>query len=247
MGQSDRALGLSRQRLSKTLGVEPGNALAEAWAAGYGPGTLEMDPAEEQVLINQCRAGVAAAWDRFFDTHYASTARFVFQIIPDGTPEDVEEVCQDAFLAAIRNLGSFSGGSRVQTWLFRIAANKARDFRDRRLALKRGGGRPMVRLDVEDPSTGRRPEVVSRGGTPADQLTEAEAILEVRRSLDQLGGACQEILELRYFGDFDYETIGSTLRLNPRTVSSRLSRCLARLGELLRHLRLAEDSPAKPI
>ena len=56
---------------------------------------------------------------------------------------------------------------------------------------------------------------------------------EVRRALDQLGDPCREILELRYFADLDYESIASTLRLNPRTVSSRLSRCLDKLGALL--------------
>jgi RNA polymerase sigma-70 factor (ECF subfamily) len=206
-----------------------------------------MDPHEEQVVIEQCRAGVAAAWDRFFDAHYAPTSRFLFQLIPDGTPEDVEEVCQDAFLAAVRNLGSFSGRSRVQTWLFRIAANKARDFRDRRLAVKRGSGRLPVPLDAEDPVTGRRLEATSPGGSPADRVAQEETMLEVRRSLDQLGGPCQEILELRYFGDFDYDTIGSTLGLNPRTVSSRLSRCLGKLGELLRRIRLTEESSHKRV
>jgi RNA polymerase sigma-70 factor (ECF subfamily) len=205
-----------------------------------------MDPHDEQLVIEQCRAGVAAAWDRFFDAHYAPTSRFLYQLIPDGTPEDVEEVCQDAFLAAIRNLGSFSGRSRVQTWLFRIAANKARDFRDRRLAVKRGSGRLPIPLDAEDPVTGRRPEAASPAGSPADRIAHEETMLEVRRSLDQLGGPCQEILELRYFGDFDYETIGSTLGLNPRTVSSRLSRCLGKLGDLLRQIRLTEESSNKP-
>jgi RNA polymerase sigma-70 factor (ECF subfamily) len=206
-----------------------------------------MDLQDEQVVIAQCRAGVSAAWDRFFDAHYAPTTRFLFQLIPDGTPEDVEEVCQDAFLAAVRNLGSFSGRSRVQTWLFRIAANKARDFRDRRLAVKRGSGRLPIPLDAEDPVTGRRLEPASSGGSPADRVAQEETMLEVRRSLDQLGGPCQEILELRYFGDFDYDTIGATLGLNPRTVSSRLSRCLGKLGDLLRQIRLAEESPHKPV
>ncbi len=224
-----------------------GNALAGAEGGGYGPTSPRMDPVEEKDLIEQCRAGMASAWDRFFDRHYAPTARFVFQVIPDGTPEDVEEVCQDAFLAAIRNIGSFSGRSRIQTWLFRIAANKARDFRDRRLAVKRGGGQALVRLDAEDTVTGRRPEVASGGVSPAEWITEQESMLEVRRSLDQLGAPCQEILELRYFGDFDYETIGTTLGLNPRTVSSRLSRCLGKLSERLRQIRLAEAPRAKPV
>ena len=44
--------------------------------------------------------------------------------------EDTEEICQETFLSVIRNLESFHGESRFQTWLFRIAANKARDYRE---------------------------------------------------------------------------------------------------------------------
>lgn len=205
-----------------------------------------MEPGEETSLIDQCRAGTASAWDRVFDQLYGPTTRFIWRVVPDASAEDVQEICQDTFLALVRNLGSFSGKCRLQTWLFRIASNKARDFRDRRLAAKRGGGRAAVSLDADDPVTGRRPQPVSRAAAPVDRLAEEESLLEVRRCLDQLGGPCREILELRYFGDLDYEAIGASLGLNPRTVSSRLSRCLAKLGEGLRRVRLADEVPPKP-
>jgi len=206
-----------------------------------------MEPADEADLMDRCRAGSTAAWDQLFDLHYGPMVRYVACLIPDAVREDIDEVCQDAFLAAIRNLGAFRGGSRFQTWLFRIAANKAGDFRDRRLAAKRGGGRVAVPLDVEDPRTGRKPEPVAHGASPSERVIEEEAMREVRRCLDQLGGACREILELRYFGDLDCATIGSELGLHARTVSSRLGRCLARLGDLLRRARMADEPTARAV
>ena len=47
--------------------------------------------------------------------------------------------------------------------------------------------------------------------------------------LDRLGEPCREIIELRYFGELSYDEIAVELRLNPKTVSSRLSKCLHRL------------------
>ena len=44
-----------------------------------------------------------------------------------------------------------------------------------------------------------------------------------------LGQPCREIIELRYFGDLSYDEISRSLNLNPKTVSSRLSKCLDRL------------------
>src|SRR5207253_11474915 len=98
-----------------------------------------MGQGSESELLARCRHGEAAAWDELFDLHYAAAGRFVFQLGSDFGREDVEEICQEVFLSAIRNLESFQGGSRFQTWLFRIAANKARDYRERQQAAKRGG------------------------------------------------------------------------------------------------------------
>ena len=98
-----------------------------------------MEPVTERELIERCRRGEAAAWDEVFDRHYAAVGRFVFQICPQLTREDAEEVCQEVFLSAIKHLATFQGNSQLQTWLFRIAANKARDFREKLMAAKRGG------------------------------------------------------------------------------------------------------------
>ena len=112
----------------------------------------------EAELLARCRRGEAEAWDELFDLHYAAAGRFIFQLSPDFTREDAEEICQEVFLSVIKNLDAFHGESRFQTWLFRIAANKARDYREKRIAAKRGGGQTTVSLQAEDPETGLAPD-----------------------------------------------------------------------------------------
>ncbi|HMO66491.1 MAG TPA: sigma factor, partial [Verrucomicrobiota bacterium] len=63
-----------------------------------------------------------------FPRHYAPAARFVFQLAPDFTAEDADEVCQEAFPAAIQRRDTVDGRSAFQTWLFGIAVSKAGDF-----------------------------------------------------------------------------------------------------------------------
>ena len=63
-----------------------------------------------------------------------------------------------------------------------------------------------------------------------------EACQLVRQSLDQLGEPCREIIELRYFGDLSYAEIAAELRLNPKTVSSRLSKCLDQMGMIAKEI-----------
>jgi RNA polymerase sigma-70 factor (ECF subfamily) len=188
----------------------------------------------EAQLLARCRRGDSDAWDELFDRHYAVAGRFIFQLGSDFTPEDVEEICQEVFLAVIKNLNSFNGESQFQTWLFRIAANKGRDYRERQHAAKRGGGQTPVSLHAEDPETGLTIDPPSHAAAPDAELLNAEKVELVRAALDQVGEPCREIIELRYFGDLSYDEISNALQLNVKTVSSRLSKCLDRLEEITR-------------
>jgi len=187
----------------------------------------------EEEMIERCRMGDREAWDRLFDLHYAAAGRFVFQVSPGFSLEDVEEVCQETFLAVIRNIRCFEGGSRLQTWIFRIAANKARDYRQKQQALKRGGGLMTMSLEGENGEKGPAASVASGLPRPDEVLVSAEKAAEVGRALAELEDPCREVIELRYFGDLSYDEIALELKVNPKTVSSRLSRCLGELEGIL--------------
>ena len=205
--------------------------------------------AGEPALLARCRRGDARAWDTLFDRHYAAVARFVHGLGADL--DDAEEICQDTFLAVVRGLDGFDGRSQFQTWLLRIASNKARDHRDRLRAAKRGGGIRPVSLDdggetvMATADNGAAPRLdppCPRPG-PDTVLADREEAARLRACLDELGEPCREILDLRYFADLSYEEIAAGLRLNVKTVSSRLSKCLDRLGALVRR-RLDDTPPA---
>lgn len=200
----------------------------------------------EAQLLARCRRGEAAAWDELFDRHYAAAGRFVFQLASDFTREDVEEVCQEVFLSVIRNLHTFHGDSQFQTWLFRIAANKARDFREKQHAAKRGGGQTPLSLNAEDSETGLTLDPPSTAPTPDVDLLNVERAELVREALDQIGEPCREIIELRYFGDLSYDDLSHELQLNPKTVSSRLSKCLDKLEAIARKIFSGEKTGVLP-
>ena len=197
-------------------------------AAPVAPADLSALASEAQ-MIADCRSGNTAAWDSLFDRYYATVARFVFQLSADFSHEDTEEICQETFLSVVRNLSSFQGRSSFQTWLLRIAANKATDYREKTRAAKRGGNAMHVSIDAD--RTHDEPPIDPPSGNPGpDALLQiAETSRLVRESLDRLGEPCREIIELRYYGDLSYEEIAAELRLNQKTVSSRLSKCLDRL------------------
>lgn len=193
-------------------------------------------PNEEIELMERCRAGAGKAWDELFDRYYPVAARFVFQLCGDFSHEDTEEICQETFLSVVRNLGSFQGKSSFQTWLLRIAANKAMDFRQKAHAAKRGGYSPPLSLSAQPNGESLALDPPSTRPGPDALLVQVENCRLVRQSLDRLSAACREIIELRYYGDLSYEEIARELGLNPKTVSSRLSKCLDRFGAIAKEI-----------
>jgi RNA polymerase sigma-70 factor (ECF subfamily) len=206
-----------------------------------------MGPEAEASLITRCRHGEAEAWSELFAQHYAPTSRFIFQLSPVFSLEDTEETCQETFLAVIKHLNQFAGQSRLQTWIFRIATNKVRDFVEKQQAAKRGSGQVPLSLDAEDPDTDLPLNPASPLPGPDLQLMRTEHYALVGRAVAQLNQPCREVVELRYFGDLSYEEISAELALNPKTVSSRLSKCLGRLGEILQKLFSEENSHSSSV
>ena len=151
-------------------------------------------------------------------------------------------MCQEVFLTVIKSLHTFQGNSQFQTWLFRIAANRARDYRQRQHAVKRGGGQAPISIHQEDAETGFRIDPPSQAAGPDLALLNTERAGLIGQALEQLGAPCQEIIELRYFGDLSYEEISKALNLNIKTVSSRLSKCLNKLEIIARQIFSRETS-----
>ncbi len=190
---------------------------------------------DEARLLSRCLQGDEDAWDELFERHYVPATRFIFQLGHDLAAEDVEEICQEVFVTVVKSLHTFQGQSQFQTWLFRIAANRARDYRQRLHAAKRGGGIKPLSLHADNDD--ELPiDPASPLPSPDQVLHDAEQAALIGTALERLGGPCQEIIELRYFADLAYDEISAALQLNPKTVSSRLSKCLDKLENVTRIL-----------
>ena len=195
-----------------------------------------MNTISESELLTRCLKGDAEAWDELFTRHYAAAGRFVFQLGHNFTREDVDEICQETFLTVIKHLNSFERNCQFQTWLFRIAGNKARDYRDKLTAAKRGGGQAILPLHARDGDGTLTIDPPSRAPSPDAALLKAEQFTLVAEAVEQLDIPCREVIELRYFADLSYEEIAAALALNPKTVSSRLSKCLDKLEGIVQRV-----------
>jgi RNA polymerase sigma-70 factor, ECF subfamily len=183
------------------------------------------DLARDRELVRRCRSGDEEAFRELVTRHHAR----VFRLCRLRTDDEsaAEELTQDVFVRVHRALGGFRGEAALGTWIYRIAINLCRD-RERR------NGRRRAFTLVPLPTLGGSGEEVSRAPGPDDGALAGEAAARLRSALGGLRPELREALELRYFAELSYAEIAAAMGCELGTVSSRLSRGLERLGEMLR-------------
>lgn len=167
----------------------------------------------EQECVRLARAGDAEAWARLVRAYEQPIFRLAYLLIGDAA--DAEDVAQETFGRAYRNLARFDESRPLRPWLLQIARNLARN----RL---RSLGRY---LRMVERLAARRPEVELTAASPTLEERHEELWEAIRR----LGKNDQEIIYLRYFLDLSVAECSQALGIAEGTVKSRLARSLARL------------------
>jgi RNA polymerase sigma-70 factor (ECF subfamily) len=149
--------------------------------------------------------------------HQQRVTRLCYRLL--GWREDVEDVVQDVFLAALRGLPKFRGQSRVSTWLTTIAVNTCRSCMRRRL-LRFRWSTPVQR------------ERTDRPGPPAErQLMDRERFARVRHAVRRLPPKYREVVVLRYLEEMSIAEVAEVLSVAPNAAEVRLTRARKRLRE----------------
>jgi RNA polymerase sigma-70 factor, ECF subfamily len=196
------------------------DSMPMAWEQGLCP-TADADAD----LIARFARGEAAAFDLLVRKHRAQVAGLAYRLLV--WPEDVEDVVQEVFLAALRGLPSFRGDASLTTWLTRITINKCRSQRRRRMLS------PLRWLGAARNG--------SAGSTcqapPADRpMLDHERFERVRRAIDRLPGRYREAIVLRYIEQMSVEEAGEALATRPATVQVWLHRARKLLKDSLADL-----------
>jgi RNA polymerase sigma-70 factor (ECF subfamily) len=166
----------------------------------------------EAELVDQARTGDHLAFAQLVRDHDTRLRALAHGLLPDRSGTD--DVLQEVYLKAWRNLDRFRGDARLGTWLYRITYNACLD------ELRRGSRREVVALDDEAPG----PVTGSDDGL-GDDLTDA------------LGGLTPDlraaVLMVDVYG-YEYSDAAKALGVPTGTIASRLNRARARLRRDLR-------------
>ena len=73
--------------------------------------------------LEALREGDRTEFARVVDSYSPMIYRLGLKML--NNPQDAEDILQETFIKAYRNIGKFDGRSSVSTWLYRIATNEA--------------------------------------------------------------------------------------------------------------------------
>lgn len=141
-----------------------------------------------------------------------------------GQAQIAEDVAQEAFIAAWRNIASFRG-EVFRPWILRIAANLCRD------ELRRRTRRPSTSLDSA--LEAGVPEPPDDEPSPDDEVLTTELRGSIEAALLQLPEDQRTAIVLCDIEGLDYNEIASVMKTSLGTVKSRIARGRMRLRALL--------------
>ena len=139
-----------------------------------------------------------------------------------GREDDARDACQEAFIAAYRNIGNFRGEAKVSSWLHRIAVNQCLTTKRRQKT------RAEDFIDDEDGSA-ERTFIASPHHSPARTTEKGERLMLVRQAVGALPIELRQVVVMKEFEEMTFQEISETLELPLSTVKSRLYTALKQL------------------
>ena len=185
----------------------------------------------------QALAGDLVAFNAIVERYQYLAYNLSLRMLRD--PSLAEDVTQEAFFSAYRNLSGYRGGS-LKSWLLAIVANRSRDIL-RSPAHKRTSSLEAY-LEGGDPGgPWRQPD-----GLPEEQAERAETARLVREAIDHLPDDQRLVVTLVDLQQMDYEEASRITGASLGTVKSRLFRGRQRLKERLRPMWELSADAARP-
>ncbi len=169
-----------------------------------------MSGVSDAELVERARGGDRVAFGELIERHQQAVYRTALAAL--RSPDEAEEVAQEAFISACRKLDRFRGEASFKTWLLAITWNHAMDHR-------RHIGKWLRRFVSRDDSAAPEPA----SGQPSHEhvLIAAEDRREVRRLLRTLPARYRDPLLLSVTGEHTFEEIGGLLGIPVGTAKWR--------------------------
>jgi RNA polymerase sigma-70 factor (ECF subfamily) len=177
-------------------------------------------PESESATVARAREGDADAYRMLVEHHSRNLFRLAFRMT--GNEQDAEDVVQETFLRAHKQLARYEARSAFSTWLYRIAANCSLDLiRSRKR--RTGAAEPE---DVLRSVAGQEPG-------PDKLVYSGEVQRTVALAMNELSQQERTAFVLRHFEGQSIADIGSVLGLTENAAKHSIFRAVRKLRRAL--------------
>ncbi len=193
--------------------------------------SMEKDSKELKALIRSAQTGDESAFEQILTLIEVPVYRLAFSMLRHK--QDAEDVSQEVLIKLWRTLPDYRFECPLLIYVLKMTRTTVLDLQ-RKNARRR---EHEVSLTVED-EDGDRVEMdvtdTSVDANPAEHLTRAERIAEVRRAVEDLPPAERDMIMLKDIQGLSYAQIADLLSIEEGTVGSRLSRARKNLEKILK-------------
>ena len=180
-------------------------------------------------LVKRVQAGDNRAFDLLVQKYQHKVINLVGRFVSDQA--ECQDIAQDAFIKAYRAIGSFRGDSQFYTWLYRIAANTAKNHLSSRARKS-----PSYAVDVDDAEHFEGESGLKEYSNPENMLLTDEIKATVFAAIERLPDDLKSAITLREIDGLSYEEIADVMDCPIGTVRSRIFRARDVIDKELRPL-----------
>jgi RNA polymerase sigma-70 factor (ECF subfamily) len=188
---------------------------------------VESETMNEEQLIRAAQKGDLNAFNLLVLDYQGLAFNLAYRLL--GDDPSAQDVTQDAFVSAYKNLRSYRGGS-FKAWLLRIVTNGSYD------ELRRRKRHPQISLEPEEKDGDPAPDpawLADPGEGPQELAERVELNAAIQRCLSELEADFRAAVVLIDVQGMDYGEAALILRRPLGTVKSRLARARGRLQNCL--------------
>ena len=189
---------------------------------------------DDNVLIREAQRGNRVAFEELVRQYDQAVLRLALRLT--ASESDAQDIYQEAFLKAYRNLAGFRFECSFYTWLYRIVTNLCLDHMRKRKVRKEDAPVAMTsdgsEINLLDQVSDDR-----AGANPERDLMRRELGHKIGRALTRLTPRERMVFELKHYQGLKLRTIGEMLHTTEETAKNTLFRATQKLRGALAEMR----------
>lgn len=185
---------------------------------------------DDEMLIRESQNGNRAAFEELVYRYDHAVLRLALHFM--GSELEAQDIYQEAFLKAYRNIGKFRFECSFYTWVYRIVTNLCLDhLRNRRVRNEEAA--VTIDADGEEHNLLDRVAHPHPSSNPERALLRRELDVRIRHALQKLTPRERMVFELRHYQGLRLRTVGEILGTSEDAIKSTLFRATQKLRAIL--------------